>query len=45
MKSLGMSGTSSSLGSDMDRGPVSYIFHTIVLMLVMYLEFLQPCTA
>jgi hypothetical protein len=44
MRSLGLSGTSASLGSDMDHGLVSYIFHTIVLLLVTYLAFWLPCT-
>jgi hypothetical protein len=45
MNSLGLSGTSASLGSDMDHGLVSYRFLTIVLLLVADLEFLLPCIA
>jgi hypothetical protein len=44
MNSLELSGISASLGSDMDRGSVSYKFHTIALLLVMDLEFLLPYT-
>jgi hypothetical protein len=44
MNSLGLSGISTSLGSDMNRGLVSYRSHTIVLLLVMDLGFLLPCT-
>jgi hypothetical protein len=44
MSSSVLSGTYASLGSDMDHVPVSYIFHTIVLLLEMGLEFLLPCT-
>jgi hypothetical protein len=45
MNSLRLFGTSATLGSDMDRGPVSYRFRTIVILLVMDLAFLFPCTA
>jgi hypothetical protein len=43
MNSLGLSGTSASLGNDMDPGPISYRFRTIVLLLVTNLAFLFPC--
>jgi hypothetical protein len=43
MNSLGLSGIFASLGSDMDRGLVSYIFRTIVL-LVSYFSFMLPYT-
>jgi hypothetical protein len=45
MNSLELSGISRSLGSDMDRGLVSYRFHTIVLLLVIDLTFLFPYIA
>jgi hypothetical protein len=38
--SLALSGTSASLGSDMDHGPISYRSCTIVLLLGMNLAFL-----
>jgi hypothetical protein len=45
MNSLGMSGISTSMCSDMDRDLVSCIFFTIILLLVTDLEFLLPYTA
>jgi hypothetical protein len=44
MNSLGLSGISTSLGSDMNHGFVFYRFHTIVLLLVIDLASLRPCT-
>jgi hypothetical protein len=40
-----LSGTSASLGSDMDHAPISYRSHTIVLLLETGLAFLFPCIA
>jgi hypothetical protein len=45
MNSLGLSGISTSLGSDMDRGLVSCRFCTIVLLLVTNLALLLPYIA
>jgi hypothetical protein len=44
MNSLGLSGISTSLGSDMVCGSVSYRFRTIVLLLVADLTFLLSYT-
>jgi hypothetical protein len=44
MNSLGLSGISTSSCSDKDRDPVSCIFCTMVLLLVMDLAFLLPYT-
>jgi hypothetical protein len=45
MKSLELSGIYASSCSDTDRDLVSFIFHTIILLLVMDLAFLLPYIA
>jgi hypothetical protein len=45
MNSLGLSGISASSCSDKGRDPVSCIFHTIILPVVVGLAYLSPYTA